>query len=121
VYCACSAVAREDGDMNCARLQLSAATTTIFIRDGWLIIEVRGQLNGAEGSRLLSVAEVGERTGFTSGAVRGWIKRAILTAVRIGKEYRIREADLEQFLNGKNRVGVIAGPVERKRRKPITV
>ena len=113
--------------MNCARLQLSAATTTIFVRDGWLIIEVadekelRGQLNSADGSRLLSVAEVGERTGFTSGAVRGWIKRAILTAVRIGKEYRVREADLEQFLNGKNRAGLIADRVERKRRKPITV
>jgi excisionase family DNA binding protein len=113
--------------MNCARLQLSAATTTIFVRDGWLIIEVadekelRGQLNSADGSRLLSVAEVSERTGFTSGAVRGWIKRAILTAIRIGKEYRVREADLEQFLTGKNRVGVIAGRVERKRRKPFTV
>ena len=91
MYCACSAVAREDGDMNCARLQLSAATTTIFVRDGWLIIEVadekelRGQLKSAEGSRLLSVAEVSERTGFTSGAVRGWIKRAILPLFVLGK------------------------------------
>lgn len=113
--------------MNCARLQLSAATTTIFIRDGWLIIEVadeealREQLNSADGSRLMSVSEVSKRTGFTSGAVRGWIKRAILTAVRVGKEYRIREADLERFLSGKNRAGMIESSAGRRRRKPIAV
>ena len=110
--------------MNCARLQLSAATTTIFVRDGWLIIEVadekelRGQLKSAEGSRLLSVAEVSERAGFTSGAVRGWIKRAILTAVRIGKEYRVREADLEAFLDSPKRPQASDGRVGR-RRKPV--
>ena len=70
--------------MNCARLRLNAETTTIFVRDGWLVIEVaetdslREQLAGATGDRLVTVAEVSERTGFTTGAVRDWIKRSIL-------------------------------------------
>jgi hypothetical protein len=60
--------------MNCTRIKLDAGTTVVFIRDGWLIVEVadvdalREQLNGADGTRLLSVAEVSERTGFTCGA-----------------------------------------------------
>lgn len=112
--------------MNCARIQLSAATTAIFVREGWLIIEVadvdalRGQLSGADGSRLLSVAEVSERTGFTRGAIRAWIKRAALVAVRIGKEYRVRESDLDQFLTATNRSGATADQTGR-RRKPISV
>lgn len=112
--------------MNCTRIQLSAATTAIFVRDGWLIIEVadadalRGQLNSAEGSRLMSVAEVSERTGFTSAAIRGWIKRAALAAVRIGKEYRVREADLEQFLSSNNPSSATANKATRKK-KPISV
>ena len=112
--------------MNCARIQLSAETTVIFIRDGWLIIEVadvdalRGQLSGADGSRLMSIGEVSKRTGFTSGAIRGWIKRALLPAVRIGKEYRVREADLEQYLSGKERPGAPANQIGR-RRKPVSV
>jgi hypothetical protein len=77
--------------MNCARLRLNADTTTIFVRDGWLIIEaadtaeLHDQLRGAEGGRLLTVAEVSQRTGFTAGAVRDWIKRSLLNAVRVGK------------------------------------
>jgi excisionase family DNA binding protein len=93
--------------MNCARLRLNAETTTIFVRDGWLVIEVaetdslREQLTGVNGDRLVTVAEVSERTGFTAGAVRDWIKRAVLPAVRIGKEYRVREVDLATLLGGK--------------------
>ena len=79
--------------MNCARLRLSAETTTIFVRDGWLVIEVaetdslREQLAGADGDRMVTVAEVSEQTGFTAGAVRDWIKRSILPAVKVGEEY----------------------------------
>ena len=78
--------------MNCARLRLNAETTTIFVRDGWLIIEaaetdaLKGQLAGVHGDRLLTVSEVSQRTGFTAGAVREWIKRSVLAAVRVGKE-----------------------------------
>jgi excisionase family DNA binding protein len=112
--------------MNCVRLQLSATTTTIFVREGWLIVEVadvdavREQLNGTDGCRLLSVAEVSDRTGFTSGAIRGWIKRKVLNGVRIGKEYRVREADLQEFLESPTRSETSAGRIGR-RRKPVIV
>ena len=110
--------------MNCTRIKLDAGTTVVFVRDGWLIVEVadvdalREQLSGADGTRLLSVAEVSERTGFTCGAIRAWIKRAFLNAVRIGKEYRIREADLQAFLDSPKRSEVSDGRIGR-RRKPV--
>ena len=78
--------------MNCACLLLNAEATTIFVRDGWLIIEAadpdafQTQLAGASGDGLLTVAEISQRTGFTSGAVRAWIKRAVLAGVWVGKE-----------------------------------
>jgi len=75
-------------------------------------------LNGADGTRLLSVVEVSERTGFTCGAIRAWIKRAVLTAVRIGKEYRIREADLQVFMESPKRSEASDGRIGR-RRKPV--
>jgi hypothetical protein len=52
--------------MNCARLRLNAETTTIFVRDGWLIVEARDvdglrePLNSAAGTRLLKVAQVSQ-------------------------------------------------------------
>ena len=111
--------------MNCARLRLNADTTTIFVRDGWLIIEaadtaeLHDQLRGAEGGRLLTVAEVSQRTGFTAGAVRDWIKRSLLNAVRVGKEYRIREADLEKLIEGKSMDAVSVSKRIGRRRKPL--
>jgi excisionase family DNA binding protein len=111
--------------MNCARLRLHANTTTIFIRDGWLIIEaadsatLQDQLRSAEGNRLLTVADVSRRTGFTAGAVRDWIKRSLLTAVRVGKEYRIREADLEKLIEGKSPPTVAVSNRIGRRRKPV--
>lgn len=113
--------------MNCARLRLNAETTTIFVRDGWLIIEtaetdaLRGQLADANGDRLLAVAEVSERTGFTAGAVRDWIKRSILAAVRVGKEYRIRETDLARLLDGKTPETVSVSKRIGRKRKAVLV
>ena len=116
-------VLSEQLSMNCARLRLNAETTTIFVRDGWLIIEaaeidtLQGQLAGAHGDRLLTVAEVGQRTGFTAGAVRDWIKRSVLAAVRVGKEYRVREADLARLLDGKSReTASISKRIDRRRK-----
>ncbi len=112
--------------MNCARLRLHAETTTIFIRDGWLIIEaadsaaLQDQLRSAEGSQLLTVAEVSRRTGFTAGAVRDWIKRSLLTAVRVGKEYRIRECELEKLIAGKSADSVPVSKRIGRRRKRLT-
>ena len=112
--------------MNCARLRLNAETTTIFVRDGWLIIEaaetdaLQRQLAGVHGDRLLTVAEVSQRTGFTAGAVREWIKRSVLAAVRVGKEYRVREADLAKLLNGKSRETVSISKRIGRRRKAVS-
>jgi excisionase family DNA binding protein len=113
--------------MNCARLRLSAETTTIFVRDGWLIIEVpdadslREQLAGADGDRLVTVVEVSERTGFTAGAVRDWIKRSVLPAVRVGKEYRVREADLAKLIDGKTPETLSISKQIGRRRKAVAV
>jgi excisionase family DNA binding protein len=57
---------------------------------------------GVSGERLLTVAEVSQRTGFTAGTVRDWIKRSVLAAVRVGKEYRVRESNLAKLLDGKS-------------------
>ncbi len=122
-------MARSDSAMlmNCARLRLNAATTTILVRDGWLIIEASdaGELQTerieASGERLLTVAEVSQRTGFTAGAVRDWIKRSVLAAVRIGKEYRVRESDLAKLLGGKSPETVSLSQKIGRRRKAISV
>lgn len=112
--------------MNCARLRLNADTTTIFVRDGWLTIEtaegaaLEDPLRSAQGSRLLTVAEVSQRTGFTTGAVRDWIKRSLLIAVRVGKEYRIREDDLQKLIEGKSGNALSVSRRIGRRRKPVT-
>ncbi len=113
--------------MNCARLRLNAETTTIFVRDGWLVIEVaetdslREQLAGADGDRMVTVAEVSERTGFTAGAVRDWIKRSILPAVKVGQEFRVREADLAKLLDGKTPETLSISKRIGRRRKAVAV
>lgn len=104
---------------------MNAATTTIFIRDGWLIVEaadselLREQLENADGSRLLRVTDISRQTGFTAGAVRGWIKRGALTAVRVGKEYRVREAELTKLLAGDAVSSASTARRIGRRRKPI--
>lgn len=110
-------------EVNCARLRLNAETTKIFVRDGWLIIEsadfeaLNTELIAATGERLLSVAEVSERTGFTPGAVRDWIRRSALAAIRVGKEYRVREAELAKLLDGRSRATAsLANRIGRKRK-----
>lgn len=71
----------------------------------------------AKGERMLTVAEVSERTGFTPGAVRDWIKRSVLAAVRVGKEYRIRETELTKLLEGESRETMsIARRIGRRRK-----
>jgi excisionase family DNA binding protein len=120
-------VLSEQMPMNCARLRLNAETTTIFVHDGWLIIEaaeagaLQGQLSCAHGDRLLTVREVAQRTGFTAGAVRDWIKRSVLAAVRVRREYRVREADLAKLLDGKSRETMSISKRVGRRRKAISV
>jgi excisionase family DNA binding protein len=47
---------------------------------------------------LLPLPEAAERLGVSVYTVRRWIKDGKLRAFRPGKEYRVREADLEEFL-----------------------
>ncbi len=111
--------------MNCARIRLNADTTTIFVLEGWLIVEtadsdlLREQLENADGSRLLPVADISRQTRFNAGAVRGWIKRRVLTAVRVGKEYRVREAELAKLLAGDAVSAASTGRRIGRRRKPV--
>lgn len=105
---------------------MNAATTTIFIREGWLIVEaaddeLREQLADADGSRLLGVADISRQTGFTAGAVRGWIKRGVLAAVRVGKEYRVREAELAKLLAGDAAAGSTSTTRRIGRRRKLVV
>jgi excisionase family DNA binding protein len=47
---------------------------------------------------LLSPQEAGERLGVSVYTVRRWIQEGRIPAYKPGKEYRIRESDLEEFL-----------------------
>ena len=50
---------------------------------------------------MLSPQEAGERLGVSVYTVRRWIKEGKLRAFRPGKEYRVREADLEEFFRAR--------------------
>lgn len=113
--------------MNCVRLRLSVETTTIFVRDGWLVVEVANsaeleeQLRTGTGGRMLTVAEVSARTGFSRGAVRDWIKCSKLSAVRIGREFRVREQDLERLVGDRHLTTRTESNAIGRRRKAISV
>jgi putative resolvase len=51
--------------------------------------------------KLLSVDEVAERLGVSVYTVRRWIHTGHLRAYKPGRGYRVREADLEEFLRDK--------------------
>ncbi|HEX2286751.1 MAG TPA: helix-turn-helix domain-containing protein, partial [Mycobacterium sp.] len=47
---------------------------------------------------LYSAEDVAQRLGLHVRTVRGYVRDGRLKAVRIGKQYRIRHADLEAFV-----------------------
>jgi excisionase family DNA binding protein len=49
--------------------------------------------------RLFSIAEVAERLGMSKDTIHNWIKAGRLKASRIGRFWRIRERDLEAFID----------------------
>jgi excisionase family DNA binding protein len=49
----------------------------------------------------LSPQEAGERLGVSVYTVRRWVQAGRLRAFKPGKEYRIRESDLEEFLQAR--------------------
>jgi excisionase family DNA binding protein len=50
---------------------------------------------------LLSPQEVGDRFGVSVYTVRRWIQEGRIPAYKPGKEYRIRETDMEEFLRAR--------------------
>ena len=48
---------------------------------------------------LLSVEEVARRLGVTPDTIRHYIRTHRLTAIRIGNKYRIKESELNRFLD----------------------
>ena len=57
---------------------------------------------------LYSPEEVAEMLGVTPNAVRGWLRDGVMPAFKFGKVWRIKEADLEAFVE-KSRVDVKEG------------
>lgn len=50
-------------------------------------------------SKMYTCADVAERYGVQIITVWDWIRKKKLAAMKIGKEYRVKESDLEQFEN----------------------
>lgn len=48
-------------------------------------------------TKLYSCEEVAERYGVKTITVWDWIRKKKMTALKVGKSYRIREEDLKQF------------------------
>lgn len=67
------------------------------------------------GPRLLTTAEAAEVLRLTPKTIRAQIRAGRLTALRFGRSWRIREADLEVFLQTGSKRGpqVIAEAAER--------
>ena len=50
--------------------------------------------------KLLTPAQVAERLQITERTVYGWLRRGTLPALKLGRLWRIRQDDLEAFLEG---------------------
>jgi len=50
-------------------------------------------------NRLLTVGQVAKRLQFSKMTIYRYIKAGKISAYKIGKEYRIKESDLEKFLD----------------------
>ena len=53
---------------------------------------------GGESQPLLTVGQIATTTDFDERSVRRWIKAGRLKAIRLGREYRVRPQDFEDFL-----------------------
>lgn len=49
--------------------------------------------------KIYSCEEIAKRYGVRTDAVWGWIRNKELTAMKIGKYYKVREDDLKKFEN----------------------
>ena len=50
---------------------------------------------------ILTIEQVAKKLGFHRHTVENWVKSGELTASKLGKEYRIRESDLDDFMRRK--------------------
>ena len=50
---------------------------------------------------ILTIDQIAKKLGFHRHTVERWILRGELTASKLGKEYRIRESDLDDFMTRK--------------------
>ena len=51
-----------------------------------------------EDKKYLEVSDIANELGFSEAAVRSWIRSGKLVAGKIGRDYRIRREDYEDFL-----------------------
>jgi excisionase family DNA binding protein len=54
---------------------------------------------------LLTPEEVADRLSVKVTTVREWLKKGELTGVKLGRVWRVREKDLETFVDSKARKG----------------
>lgn len=48
---------------------------------------------------MLTTGEVAKQLNVTDRTVRNWIETGLLPGYRLGQTYRVKETDLEEFLN----------------------
>ncbi len=70
-------------------------------------------------SGLYSVDQVAEKLGLHPRTIRTYVRAGRLKATRIGKQYRIAQADLDQFIAGN--VAAVAAPTLPTRRVDVDV
>lgn len=51
-----------------------------------------------ENEKLLTVSDVSEMLGVSDRTVRNWVQGGNLTAYRFGREYKITQTDLNEFI-----------------------
>lgn len=54
-----------------------------------------------EDERFYTIKEVAELLKVSDGAVRKWLKSGKLKGIKLGRIWRIKKSDLEEFLNEK--------------------
>jgi excisionase family DNA binding protein len=63
--------------------------------------------------RLFSVEEVAERLGMSKWTITDWLKAGRLKGSKIGKFWRVKESDLEAFIDHPPPLRRPAGAMER--------
>ena len=92
--------------MGCSLLGVAVSCAHSY-RGGW--VESGGVLEGREfGEPLLTVGEVAQLMRVSNMTVYRLIKSGQLSAIRVGKNYRIRRSDIERYLTER----AVNAPVE---------